>query len=393
MISLSPTQQQIIDAPLVSKLFVSGPAGAGKTTAGLERMRHLLMQGVPGESILVLTPQRSLQEPYLNLIHSPEREAGGEVTPATVGGLARRMCDLFWPLAAEAAGFAHPDRPPVFLTLETAQYYMAQLVRPLLEAGYFESVTIDRNRLYSQILDNLNKAAAIGFPYTEIGARLDSSYFGDPAQRRVYADAQDCADRFRQYCLEHNLLDFSLQLEIFLNVLWRQDIVRDYLMRTYRHLIYDNVEEDIPRAHDMMHEWLPDFDSALLLYDEGSGFRKFLGADVQTGWALRELCNEHIQSSDGFVMSEDVAALSDALYEAILPAATSKAEGQRSGADSMSILSKHFYPELLDGVVEEIGGLISTGVSLGCPAIFDHEPASGKRHPLAFAPAVAIPAR
>ncbi len=258
-------------------------------------MRYLLAQGVPGESILMLTPQRTLQEPYLDLLYSPERSAGGEVTPATIGGLARRMVDLFWPVAAEAAGFASPEQPPVFLTLETAQYYMAYLVRPLLDEGYFESVTIDRNRLYSQILDNLNKAAVIGFPHTEIGSRLDSSYFGDPAQRRVYQDAQECANRFRQYCLDHNLLDFSLQLEVFANILWKQDIVRDYLSQTYRHLIYDNVEEDGPRAHDILREWLPSFDSALLIYDEGAGFRYFLGADIHTGWALSELCDEHIQ--------------------------------------------------------------------------------------------------
>lgn len=322
-------------------------------------MRHLLAQGVPGESILMLTPQRTLQEPYLDLLYSPERRAGGEVTPATIGGLARRMCDLFWPLAGESAGFANPSQPPVFLTLETAQYYMAHLVRPLLDEGYFESVTIDRNRLYSQIIDNLNKAAVIGFPHTDIGSKLDLSYFGDPAQRRVYQDAQDCANRFRQYCLDHNLLDFSLQLETFANVLWKQDIVKDYLTRNYRHLIYDNVEEDGPRAHEIVAQWSADFQSALLIYDEGAGFRYFLGADVQTGWALRELCNEQIQLQESFVMSESVAQLSEGLVEAIVPNFESKVEGQRS-PESLSIVQSHFYPELLDTVVEEIQSLVSS---------------------------------
>ena len=361
MSTLNLIQRQIIESPLDLKLFVSGPAGTGKTTAGVERMRMLLAQGVPGESILMLTPQRTLQEPYLDLLYSPERSAGGEVTPATVGGLARRMVDLFWPLAAEAAGFANPDQPPVFLTLETAQYYMAHLVRPLLDEGYFESVTIDRNRLYSQIIDNLNKAAVIGFPHTDIGSRLDSSYFGDPSQRRVYADAQDCANRFRQYCLDHNLLDFSLQLDIFANVLWTQDIVRDYLTRNYRHLIYDNVEEDGPRAHDIVRDWLPSFDSALLIYDEGAGFRYFLGADVTTGWGLRELCNDHVVLDESFVMSESVAGLSDALVEAIVPAFEGKMKEER-GPDALSIITSRFYPELLDAVVGETEQLISAGL-------------------------------
>jgi len=361
MTNLSLSQHQIIESPLDLKLFVSGPAGTGKTTAGVERMKYLLAQGVPGESILMLTPQRTLQEPYLDLLYSPERSAGGEVTPATIGGLARRMVDLFWPVAAEAAGFAHPDQPPVFLTLETAQYYMAYLVRPLLDEGYFESVTIDRNRLYSQIIDNLNKAAVIGFPHTDIATRLDSSYFGDPAQRRVYADAQECANRFRHYCLDHNQLDFSLQLEVFSNILWRQDIVRDYLSRTYHHLIYDNVEEDGPRAHDILRDWLPSFESALLIYDEGAGFRYFLGADVNTGWALKEFCNEHVQLQDSFVMSEDVTRLDDGLKEAILPDFTSNVEGSMSGA-SLETVSRHFYPELLDAVTEEIEGHVSSGI-------------------------------
>ncbi|MBM3126899.1 MAG: hypothetical protein FJZ87_17825, partial [Chloroflexi bacterium] len=247
MPTLSPLQRQIAEAPLNAKIFVRGLAGTGKTTAGVERLRYLLVQGVPADSILMLSPQRTLQDPYWELLTAPERIAGGEVTTVTIGGLARRMCDLFWPMAAESAGFGNPGLPPVFLTLETAQYYMAFLVRPLLDKGYFETITMDRNRLYSQILDNLNKAAVVGFPHTEIGSRLNAAWFGDPSRRRVYTDAQECATQFRTYCLEHNLLDFSLQLEVFTNHLWKRIEVRDYLIRTYRHLVYDNIEEDTPR--------------------------------------------------------------------------------------------------------------------------------------------------
>lgn len=364
-ISLSPTQIQIIESPLNSKLFVSGPMGSGKTTAAVERMRYLLAQGVPGESILMLAAQRSVQEPYLDLLYSPERLAGGEVTSTTMGGgLARRVCDLFWPIAAEAAGFAHPDQPPVFLSLETSQYYMAHIVRPLLDEGYFESVTMDRNRMYSQILDNLNKAAIVGFPHTEIASRLDAAYFGDPAQRRVYADAQECAIRFREYCLQNNLLDFSLQLEIFSNILWPLDIVRDYLTRTYRHLIYDNVEEDSPRAHDIIRTWLPEFESALLNYDEGGGYRRFLGSDPLTGEALSELCDEHIVVNDSFVMSESIANLASSLEQIILPdPAIPEPEAATAGGEAVGIITARFYPELLDAVVAETRSLIEAGTA------------------------------
>ncbi len=368
MSALTPAQLEIIAAPVEAKLFLRGPAGAGKTTVAVERMKFLLESGVPADQVLILTPQRTLQDPYLTMLHSPQTAAGGEATPATVGGLARRMVDLFWPLAAEAAGFTHPEQPPVFLTLETAQYYMARVVRPHLEEGFFESVTMDRNRLYSQILDNLNKSAAIGFAHTEIGERLAAAWGGDPAQQRVYADAQACAGEFRQYCLEHNLLDFSLQLEIFARVLWNDATVRDYLTRSYRHLIYDNAEEDIPVAHDILADWLPEFDSALVVFDDGGGYRRFLGADPESALGLAALCDETRQLSESFIMNAGLAQLSNSLAEVIAPADESlftfpeeREKQEDKNGESLLLLPARFFPEMLDGVADEIRALIEAG--------------------------------
>ena len=357
---LTDSQLSVIQAPIPARIFLRGPAGTGKTTAALERMKYLLEAGVPADQILILTPQRTLQDPYLNIIHSPELAAGGEVTPATIGGLARRMLDIFWPLAAEISGFAHPEKPPVFLTLETAQYYMAYLVRPHLTDGWFESVVMDRNRLCSQILDNLNKSAMIGFPHEEIGERLTAAWTGEPAQRRVYLDAQTCASEFRTYCLEHNLLDFSLQLEIFKRVLWNDTTVRSYLLRSYRHIIYDNIEEDVPVAHDILAEWLPECESALLVFDENAGYRRFLGADSESAEGLSSLCTQEISFGESFVISPGLEALSNALDGIIssgLPPEPAP-EGAEKPRDVISFLSSRFYPELLDATASEIQRLI-----------------------------------
>ncbi len=356
---LTPAQQQIVHLPLDSRAFLSGPAGTGKTASAVERLHFLIEQGVPVDSILLMTPQRFLQEPYLASFEQ-KPYAGGILTSATIGGLARRMTGLFWPLAAEAAGFSHPDYPPTFLDLETAQYHMSHIVRPLLDQGYFESITIDRNRLYQQLLDNLNKAALIGFPHTGIASRLEAAYLGDPAQRNIYANVQDCVNRFRQYCLENNLLDFSLQLEIFADILFPQEIVNAYLTRTYRHLVYDNVEEDAPRAHDFVRALLPGLQSALFVFDEGGGFRLFLGADPATAWELRDLCGQHIVLTDSFVMSPAIEGLSASLSAAISPPAPDPSRPLET--EALSVIHSHFFPELLDGVSNEVHALIEAGL-------------------------------
>jgi hypothetical protein len=357
-------QEALLGLPLNRKTMVRGPAGTGKTTVSVGRARQLMESGVSAGSILVLAPQRTLHGPYRPLQAPLMARPGTQITLATIGGLARRMCDLFWPLV-NPRRFADSSRPPFFLTLESAQYYMAYLVRPLIDQGYFGSVTMDRNRLYGQILDSLNKAAAVGFPHTEIGSRLARAWAGDPAQRRVYEDAQECAIRFRSFCLEHNLLDFSLQLEVFWEDLWPQAPVREYFLSAIRHVIYENAEEDVPRAHDWIRTWLPEVQSAIIIVDSFGGFRQFLGADPNTALELSSLCDENLIFSQSLVSSPPIQALERAFSSRVQRAvgAQDLASGKDQGAETLEALglvSRRFFPEVLDAVAEDIDTLVRT---------------------------------
>lgn len=354
---LSEAQRRVAEAPLTAKLFLEGPAGAGKTSVGVGRLLHLLAQGVPPHSVLILLPQRTLAIPYTDALLGSRRSAA--VPVLTLGGLAQRTVELFWPLLAEAAGFAHPERPPVFLTLETAQYVMARLVGPLRQEGLFAAITVDPNRLYSQILDNLNKAAVVGFPYTEIAARLQAALPGDAAQLHAFADVQRCAVLFREHCLAHNLLDFSLQVEVFRRYAWPLPAVRSYLSSTYRHLIYDNVEEDTPVAHDLVREWLPDFASALLIYDRDAGYREFLGADPVGGRALADACDSATSLEGSYVAPPAVEGLAQHLCQAAkeyaLPVSVRVAAEER---DLLAFEYHRYYPQMLDWVAAEAARLV-----------------------------------
>jgi len=357
-------QRELVERPIESKIFLEGPAGAGKTTSGVARLLHLLESGVPARSILVIVPQRTLADPYYDALRRSTGPTGasGQVTVFTVGGLAQRMVDLFWPLIAEEAGFANPEQPPVFLTLETAQYYMARLVRPLLlEEDFFESIVIDRNRLYSQIIDNLNKAAVVGFPHTEIGERLKAAWGGEQAQRRIYDEAQACANRFRRYCLEHNLLDFSLQIEVFCQHLWPLPMCREYILETYRHLIVENAEEDTPVAHDLLGQWLSHCQSAFVIYDQDAGYRRFLGADPESARRLGDLCDERIGFADSFVTSPALQALECGLSRALgreTSAHRSPSDSKTVAREALVYKAHRYYPEMLDWVAGQIADLV-----------------------------------
>lgn len=370
---LTPQQAASVALPLDRAVFLEGPAGTGKTTAAVARLLRWLAAGVSANAILILTPQRTLGTPYTAALRRPDLPPGGAATVVTFGGLAQRMVELFWPQIGGGAGFAAPHLPPIFLTLETAQYYMARIVGPLLDEGYFDTIRVDRNRLYSQILDNLNKAAAVGFPHTEIADRLKAAWVGDASQLRVYDEAQECAARFRAYCLAHNLLDFSLQYEVFVRHLWPLPACRRYLTDRYTHLIADNIEEDTPVAHDLLREWLPVCRSALLVYDWNAGYRRFLGADPESAYRLRDLCAGHVTFTAPLVASPDVEALSLGLVRALGCQAAARSAGESGQGETgesgqggvlgrpraaLDYRAHRYYPEMLDWVAEEIGQLV-----------------------------------
>lgn len=340
---------------LFKRIFVRGPAGAGKTTLAVVRLRALLDAGVRGDSILVIAPQRSLLRPYRDELLKPDLPPGGPAETLTIGGLARRSIELAWPAIAEAAGFARPDRPPTFLTLETAQYHLARLIEPLIiERLYFDDVHLSRSRLYAQLLDALNKSALVGFPHTEIGGRLASAWSGKEARGRIFAQVQDCTGRFRQYCYDNNLLDFSLQIELFAQHLMKTDWFRADLFGRYRHLIVDNVEEDTPVTHDLLREWLPHVESALICYDADAGYRSFLGADPISAWDLSELCDRTVKLVDSQTTSIHVRALEYAMEHALSAPGGAKRRTEGEARLALDFGGGRFHPQMLDWVARRI---------------------------------------
>ncbi len=361
-IQLTQIQQRLVWPILTRRSFLTGVAGTGKTTTGAIRLHHMLSNGIPADQILVLTPQRSLAEPYHAVLTQPDIPPGGMVDILTMNSLAQHMIRLFWPLVARTAGFSRPAFSPNFLTIETAQYYMAAIVEEKRASeGYFAAITIDPNRLYSQLLDNMNKASLVGFPYGEIGDRLKKAWSGPSSQLRVYDQAQDCINLFREFCLHNQLLDYSLQMEVFIRDLWPSLLCRQYLLERYHHLIADNLEEDTPTTHDILREWIPSFETALLITDEDGGFRRFLGADPVSAGSLVDLCDEKVELSHSFLLPQELVEFTKLLGSNLRQSGMAEKDPKPipNLGEHLEFQTSHFYPQLLDWCVDKVHHLIS----------------------------------
>jgi hypothetical protein len=354
---LTEQQTEIIKLPLNQKIWLEGMASAGKTTVGVNRVLHLLDSGVSADSILVYVPQRTLVEPYVTALRQRKKHKGGQVTIHTIGSLALKTVDLFWLLVSGEAGFKQPDELPNFLSLELVQYFMTRAVEPLVdEKDYFNSVRIDRARLYSQIVDNLNKSAIVGFPIEDIAERLKSALGGDTEQEFIYHDAQVCAIAFRKYCLEYNLLDFSLQVDLLIDHLWAKPEPRNYLTGKYKHLIVDNIEEDNPASHRLLSDWLDVCESAFIIYDTNAGFRRFLGADSDNAYELRKKCDVHETLNETFVMREEVESLGTHL--AVRLGEKHDLSTYVNPRPSIITEAHRYHPQMVDWVTDQIASLV-----------------------------------
>ena len=359
---LSDNQIQIIESPLDSRTFLSGPAGTGKSTAGIERLKYLLQSGLPGHEILLLFPQRNLSLDYLKALEVMDFSGSSKPVFATFGGLARRGIELFWPLLLDSFPKFSGDSPPVFLTLESTLYFMSKLVEPLIiEEGYFASITIQRNRLYSQIIDNLNKAAVHGFSHTEISDRLLSSWIGDQSQALVYEHAQDSANLFRDYCYENNLLDYSLQVELFSKSLSRVPLIQEHYQAQYKHFIYDNSEEDIPVCHDFVSNLLPNLDSAVIIFDDDAGYRSFLGASPSNARKLSGDCEHQIIFTENFTNSDSLSTFSSHLAIALDNTPSPKIYEGKISKKAISVNYRSTHPQMVSSVASDISSMINTG--------------------------------
>ncbi len=362
--NLVKAQRQVSEENFRTTVFLEGVSGTGKTTAAIERVKNLIRDGVSPESILILVPQIGLANPYRDALRRSRIAKGVQVRTATLSALAVQVVDLFWPLIAENVGFANPAARPHFLSLELVQYYMTRFIEPEIRKNdYFNSVRVAPNRLYTQIVDNLNKAALVRFPYDTIAGQLKSAWTGDTEQAYIYDDAQACANLFREKCREYNLLDFSLQMILFVEFIWNMEQPRRYLTEQYRHLIIDNVEEDTPAAHDIVADWLGVCDSAVVIQDTEGGYRRFLGADPIDASHLKDRCVVHISLDKQRVMSPELEA-----FQIEMGRSLNKPQQGDIPADARTAIDYsteiHYLPQMIDWTVENIAALVhQDGVS------------------------------
>lgn len=342
--------------PFEGSLFLEGPAGSGKTTAAAAFLTGLINSGANPESILILVPQLNLAAPYSIVLS--RLDIGVSPTITTFSAFARQLLRRFWPVVAAQAASGVAMREPTFLNLETAQYYLRRFAEPYIQGGVFDSIHVPQSRLIAQILDNMNKAALSGLSLEDAEMRLIAAWGSRHSSRhQIYKVSTQIARQYRAFCLQHTLLDFGLQVELFSKYLLDTPLFENYFYQHYEYFIGDNLEEMSALEHDFVSWCKENSRQSTLIYDDDGGYRVFLGADPANGYQLRSMCDLHLRwdSSDHISISMQVLV---SQVNSILSPEYAEGSAEISTTDVIAFSTDTYYPQMVNTSVEEVVRLI-----------------------------------
>lgn len=344
---LNAPQQTILDLPFDQgqKVFVIGPAGSGKSTALQRRLISLLAAGVPSYTILILLPELEAGEAYRAALAEAGLGPYSDLHLSTFTSLARELVNLFWPMIARQAGFQAAHAPPTFIGYDLAQVHMKQIVEPMLAEGSFEGLRLRPQQILSQLLDNLNRAALNGLGLDQMEDRLVHTWSGDPQHVRYFRQAAEAARRFRHSCLQSNLLDLSLVVELFWRHLLANSGFHGYLTERYQHLLVDNLEEMPPVGVEFLRTLLPGRQSTVLAFDQEGGYKRYLAADPHRGQTLSKLCDWVIAMPTSLTTSKHLTALANLIQRRL----TGPADLTYSGAEKavLHVIEPRYRREMI----------------------------------------------
>lgn len=314
---LTDTQKTVISARQTT--FVPGPAGCGKTTALHHKLLHLLNEGEPAYTLLVLVSEPTQANHFLTAVQQQFGGAYSDLQIKTFANLAKEFVRLFWPLVARPAGFANAYKPPTWLGYDLAQLLMWEIVTPMLEAGHFANLRLRPQQIVSQLLDNLNRSAQNMLSIKEGFTRQIEAWGDDSESRKHLRDAEQAANQFRLRCQQNNLLDVSLMVEVFTRHVVEHKEFSRYFRERFRHFLVDNLEEQSAAGQHFVGKLLKHTVSTTIAFDTGGGYKTFLAADPLLAQRFEQACQNVIRLDESVVDQQGLYQLAQKVDNFLYP--------------------------------------------------------------------------
>lgn len=331
------------------RFFALRGPDTGKPSLLMQRARVLLEGSAAGEGILVLVKEAGQQAGW-------EREFGHvypvEPCVCTFTGFVRQELETFYPLACRsAAAVGRMPVRPVFMDRDSAVNLVSKVVQYKREKdGIFPEFSATSEKIASDILESLETAALAGIPGSEAFGRLYASLeIKNEVRMKIYKDARDISDAFRNKCLELGALDRSAAIELYCGGLLKDAAYTDMLRKRFSYLVAQDVQEWDGALITLAEVLMPGLKSLVLGYDPDAP----LGASnrLRRNKLVEDRLIARCSPVDTLERTAEAGELSEALFEAILTGRSGR-KGRASGGPEVE---RHPATELRSEMLELLG--------------------------------------
>ncbi|MGB3534449.1 MAG: recombinase family protein [Microcoleaceae cyanobacterium] len=280
-------------------IWIIGESRSGKTTYLIEQLQRFNDELTPSSqftspTVLIFAANSQNRIKLADQIWqtTAEKLAFRSTTPL---GFFEDEVILFWPLLVESLNLR--AQFPLRLRPETEQELAARLWSQELESGQLSHGRMNPDRKVRQTLDILQLAALSGVPLDDIPTILQQGLALPDAPEGLYTDIQELLIQWRSHCLEQGFLTYGIVCELYGQHLLHHPTYQQHLMRRYRVILADDVDE-YPAITRSLFEVMLDHGvmGAFTYHPEGS-VRLGLGADPEHLQALQQRCQTHILPS------------------------------------------------------------------------------------------------
>ncbi len=259
---LNPQQLQAVKTTEGPVLVIAG-AGSGKTRTLVYRVAWLIENGIPPESILLLTFTRKAAATMLQRASSLLKRSCDQVSGGTFHGFAHRMLRQYAPLVGYPTNFTIMDRADVLQVLRYISNEMGltgtgRRFPPKKTMATIATRMANRGSSLEELLES------------------DFSHLEDQGH-----DIAKVLSAYATYKKEHHLMDYDDLLLLWRKVLRENREVRQNMGRKFNYIMVDEYQDTNPAQAEIVRLMACGHDNVMVVGDDAQSIYAFRGASFK----------------------------------------------------------------------------------------------------------------
>ncbi|MCS6808496.1 MAG: ATP-dependent helicase [Bacteroidota bacterium] len=351
---LNAEQLQAVMHDTGAALVIAG-AGTGKTRTLTYRVARLIEDGVPPESILLLTFTRKAASEMLRraaqLLDGRCEAVSGGTFHSFAHGYLRSVGKALTALGYESN----------FSVLDQSD---AEDVMNLLRSQYVESSAAkERKRRFPRkdtLIDIVSKAVNC---QTSIESVVLNDY---PQFAEDISDIQQLCYRYAMYKRHHNLMDYDDLLAVFLELMHSNPELKRHAQRRYQYIMVDEYQDTNALQHALVLTLAGLHENVLVVGDDAQSIYAFRGANVDHILRFPEAFRHCriIRLEENYRSTQPILSLANEIMRRAVWRYDKELYSRKAGSTFPAIIQAEDEQQQSQFVVQQIMEYYEEGISL-----------------------------